>query len=138
MNDRVFLDTNFLGYTADENSPEKKKIAKRMLCELTMNDQPVISTQVLQEFYNVATKKMNIDELTAKTLVHNFSKIETIVINTNIIEQAIDISVHNKISFWDGLIVSAAEFANCSMIITEDLNNGQIIRGIKIIDPFKR
>jgi predicted nucleic acid-binding protein len=72
MNDRVFLDTNFLGYTADENSPEKKKTAKKMLAEFTMNDQPVISTQALQEFYNVATKKLNIHELTAKTLVHSF------------------------------------------------------------------
>jgi predicted nucleic acid-binding protein len=112
MNDRVFLDTNFLGYTADENSPEKRKMAKKMFSEFTMNDQPVISTQVLQEFYNVATKKLNIDELTAKTLVHKYSKIETIVVNTNIIEQAIDISIQSKISFWDGLIVAAAESAN--------------------------
>jgi predicted nucleic acid-binding protein len=70
-------------------------------------------------------------------LIPLFSKIETIVVNTNIIEQAIDISIHNQISFWDGLIVATAESANCSMIITEDLNDGQIIRGIKIVNPFK-
>jgi predicted nucleic acid-binding protein len=54
----------------------------------------------------------------------------------DIIEKGIDISILSQVSFWDGLIIAAAEFAQCSTIISEDLNDGQIIRGIEIKNPF--
>jgi predicted nucleic acid-binding protein len=137
MRDRIFLDTNFLVYTADIHNRAKQKKAQELFVRITIDDFPVISTQVLQEFYNTATKKLNMFPATAKTLVHNFSKRETITITSNIIEQAIDINIHNQISFWDSLIVAAAEMAHCSILLSEDLNDSQIIRGIKIINPFK-
>jgi predicted nucleic acid-binding protein len=62
---------------------------------------------------------------------------EIVLIDLSIIEQAIDISVIFQLSFWDSLIVAAAEKANCEYLITEDLNNNQKIRGIRIINPFK-
>jgi len=54
-----------------------------------------------------------------------------------LIENGIDISISSKISFWDGLIIAAAEYADCPVILSEDLNDGQIINGVRIIDPFK-
>jgi predicted nucleic acid-binding protein len=55
----------------------------------------------------------------------------------DIIEQGIDISILSQISFWAGLIIAAAEYAGCSVILSEDLNDGQIIRGVEIKNPFK-
>lgn len=52
------------------------------------------------------------------------------------IKDAIDVSLLNKISFWDALIVISAEIAKCTALITEDLNSGQIIKGVKIINPL--
>lgn len=74
----------------------------------------------------------------AKTIMHNFTNMETVQVNIDIIEQGIDISILSKISFWDGLIIASAEYVKCSVIISEDLNDGQTIRGMKIMNPFSR
>jgi predicted nucleic acid-binding protein len=135
--DKIFIDTNILVYTEDKNNKIKQRKARFVLKSIVDNDKPVISTQVLQEFYNASTTKLNIEKLLAKNILHGFYRMEVIQVNTEIIEQGIDISILSKISFWDGLIIAAAEFANCSKIISEDLNDGQKIRGIEIVNPFK-
>jgi predicted nucleic acid-binding protein len=135
--DKKFIDSNMLVYTVDDGNPNKKEKARATIEKIIENDIPVISTQVLQEFYNASTTKLNIDKLTAKGIVHNLQNIEIVQVDPNIIEQAIDISILSQISFWDGLILASAEFANCTTLISEDLNDGQIIRGVKIINPFK-
>lgn len=102
-----------------------------------MKNNGVISTQVLQEFYVVSTKKLGVDPLVAKEIMHGFTNFEVVSINPELIMQGIDCSVLNKISFWDSLIVVAAESAHCTNIWTEDLNSNQVIRGVKIQNPFK-
>jgi predicted nucleic acid-binding protein len=72
-----------------------------------------------------------------KGYVHNYSEnLEVVQNNSDIIERGIDISIISQISFWDALIIAAAEYSKCLEIITEDLNDGQIINGIKIRNPF--
>jgi predicted nucleic acid-binding protein len=136
--DKIFIDTNVLVYTIDEGNPDKQKKAKEIIMAIIKNDIPVISTQVLQEFYNASTKKLFVDKVIAKGIVHNFRNMETVQVDPDIIEQGIDISILSKISFWDGLIVAAAKFANCTTIMAEDLNDGQIIQGVKVVNPFKK
>jgi len=92
----------------------------------------------LQEFYNAAATKLKFDKLKAKSILHNYKNFETIEIDFELIEQAADISILSKISFWDGLIIAAAEFAGCETLLSEDLPDGQIIRGVKIANPFKK
>jgi predicted nucleic acid-binding protein len=133
---KIFIDTNILVYTEDKNDRVKQRKARSLVKSIVENERPVISTQVLQEFYYASTTKLMIDKLLAKNIMHGFSKMEIININTEIIEQGIDISILSQISFWDGLILAAAEFSNCQKIISEDLNAGQRIRGIEIINPF--
>jgi predicted nucleic acid-binding protein len=136
MTDIAFCDTNILGYAVDCREHHKQKKAVELLESLKRSRSGVLSTQVLQEFYNIATKKLDILPLEAKKIVHDYSKLKVISISPNLIENAIDISIDVRISFWDALIVSAAEEAGCSVIYSEDLNNGQTIRGMKIINPF--
>ena len=75
--------------------------------------------------------------MTVKGYVHTYSENLEVVQNTSdIIERGIDISIISQISFWDALLIAATEYSKCFEIITEDLNDGQIINGIKIKNPF--
>jgi len=133
---KIFIDTNILIYTVDAHDAEKQIRARSIVKSVVENDLPVISTQILQEFYSASTTKLKVDPLIAKNLVHNFGNMEVVPVDPHTIEQGIDISILCRISFWDGLVVAAAEQANCEILFSEDLNNGQTIRGIKILNPF--
>ena len=135
---KVFFDTNILVYTVDKKDPEKTRVSRETIKSVTQNHSSVISTQILQEFYNAATSKLKIDKIAAKNIVHNFRNMEIVTIDLILIEQAIDVSVLFQLSFWDSLVIAAAEQANCSYLVSEDLNNGQRIRGMEIINPFKK
>ena len=90
---KTFLDTNILVYTLDQNRPEKQKAAKELFKTIGNNGKPVISTQVLREFYSAAVTKLHADKLLAKRILHNFGNMEVVQVNIDIIEQGIDISI---------------------------------------------
>lgn len=136
MSVKIFIDTNILVYALDRHDPEKRKKCRSLLKILAQNNQGVISTQVLQEFYVTVTKKLGIDGLIAKDILHSFSKFEVVQISPDLIHRAIDIQILNRLSFWDALIIAAAQSANCEKVWTEDLNDGQIIQGVKIENPL--
>ena len=133
---KIFIDTNILVYALDKNEPVKQAKARDLLRKTESDRLGVISTQVLQEYYIVATQKLKVRPEMAKKIISSLSKFETVVINQPIIEKAIDISMLNKISFWDALIVASAAAARCRVIWTEDLNHDQIINKVKIENPF--
>jgi predicted nucleic acid-binding protein len=132
----VFFDTNIWGYTIDKHDPLKQAKAISLVDEAMKNDVPVISTQVLQELYSIGTTKLKMEPIAVKALVHNLRRLTVVQLTPDLIETGIDISVIAKISFWDSLIIAAAEAAYCTTLYTEDLNNGQIIRGVKVVHPF--
>jgi predicted nucleic acid-binding protein len=136
MSVKPFLDTNILVYTADSRHPEKQLTARNILSHFVLNSRPVISMQVLQEFYTTAVKKLNIAQFEAKKLCHNFTMLKTVILDTHNLECAIDISIVSKISFWDAMIIEAAKTGGCDIVLSEDLNDGQTIAGVKIINPF--
>ncbi len=134
---KIFIDTNILVYVMDKANPKKQNKCRSLLRYLTEEKSGVISTQVLLEFYVVSTQKLQVPPLAAKEILHSFEHFEVVTINSELIKTAIDCSILQKLSFWDSLIISAAESAKCSQLWTEDLNSGQIIRGIEIINPIK-
>ena len=134
---KVFLDTNILVYTVDKKDLGKHEESRNLVRRISSDHLPVISTQVLQEFYNAITSKMKIDKIVAKNVLHSYRNMEIISADLSLIEQAVDISILFQLSFWDSLILAAAEQSNCSLVVTEDLNDGQMIRGMKIVNPFK-
>lgn len=133
---KIFLDTNVLVYTLDENDRERQTRARLILRSVAENDYPVISTQILQEFYVASTSRLGVDPLLAKSIVHSFEHTEVVQVDPHLIGEAIDVSILNRISFWDALVIAAAESAKCSLLYSEDLNHGQIIRGVRIENPF--
>ena len=133
---RIFVDTNILVYSLDQFDPQKQSQCRTLLKSLKGDLRGVISTQVLQEFYVAATKKLSADPLLVKDILHSFQRFETVIITPEFIKDAIDCSLINRLSFWDALIIVAAESANCEKLWSEDLNDGQIIRGVRIENPL--
>lgn len=139
MTDRTFVDTNMLVYAHDQDAENKHEIARKVISELWESRLGVLSTQVLQEFYVTLTRKIPVplDKPTARKILKNYFNWEVVINAPLIILQASEIEETHKISFWDALIVSAAFSKNASTILTEDLNHGQIIEGIEVINPFR-
>jgi len=134
---KVFIDTNILVYSMDQSDPVKRKKCRRLIKSLTGENSGVISTQVMQEFYVAATAKLGADPLLIKDILRSLERFETVAVSPMLIKDAIDCAIINRLSFWDALIVVAAESARCETLWTEDLNHGQIIRGVRIENPLK-
>jgi predicted nucleic acid-binding protein len=134
---KVFLDTNILVYSLDRSDPDKQNRCRQLIKSLTTENIGVISTQVMQEFYVASTTKLGADPLIVKDILRSLQRFETVIINPTLIKEAVDCSIINRISFWDALIIAAAESAKCKLLWTEDLNHGQIVRGVRIEDPLK-
>lgn len=134
---KIFVDTNILICGIDRSDAAKQKKSRSLLKTLCGDLKGVISTQVMQEFYVAATTELGADPLLIKDILHSFERFETVVITPERIRDAIDCSIVNRLSFWDALIVVAAESARCERLWSEDLNDGQIIRGVRIENPIK-
>jgi len=134
---KIFLDANILVYALDRRDPDKRKRAARVLRSVQERGGGVISTQVLQECYVAATIKLGIEPLTAKEALVKLKALELVLVDFALIQDAIDTSILNRISFWDALIVVSAAKAACAELWTEDLNDGQLIRGVRVRKPFK-
>ena len=134
---KVFLDTNIFVYSLDQSDSTKRKKCRNLIKSLTDENSGVISTQVLQEFYVAATAKLGADPLLVKDIIRSLERLETVVVSPTLIKEAIDCSIINRLSFWDALIVVTAESAHCEILWTEDLNHGQVIRGVRIENPLK-
>lgn len=96
----------------------------------------VISTQVLQEFFSAATRKLGIPALEAKQHVRDFRQFDVVQVTLSMIEDGIDCSILNQISFWDGLVICATAIAGCSEMLSGNLSDGQTILGVIISNPF--
>ena len=133
---RFFFDTNILLYSCDAREVRKKRIALTIIEHAGSERCGFISTQVLQEFFSVSTRKLKLEPLDAKAILQLYSEWETAVITPEDIQKAVDGNILWQVSFWDALILVAAAKLKCNCIYTEDLNHGQIINGVKIVNPF--
>ena len=133
---KVFFDTNVLVYQLDGRDQAKQDISRALVEQAALRDKAVISTQVLQEFYVVTTAKLRLDASLVKGILHSLENMEIVTVGTELINDAIDASIQNQVSFWDALILVSAESAKCEILYTEDMNDGQVIRNVRISDPF--
>lgn len=136
MSDRVFLDTNIFIYAQDAGSPDKQRKSREMIARLADSGDGVISTQVMQEFFVAATRKLGVDPLVAKGVLKTFSVFDIVQVSATLIHEAVDCSILNQLSFWDSLILAAAASAGCSTVFSEDLASGQAILGVRVQNPL--
>jgi predicted nucleic acid-binding protein len=138
MSDRIFVDTNILVYAHDADAGEKHAAAARAVAELWEYRNGILSTQVLEELYVTLTRKMAspVTGNVVRRLIRNYLTWELVLNDGAIILHAGEIGENYQLSFWDGLIVAAAYSKNAATILTEDMNHGQVVEGIRIENPF--
>jgi predicted nucleic acid-binding protein len=136
LSGKTFVDTNVLVYVHDEDEPEKRERAQALLRELV--DRIVLSPQVLSEFY-VAVRRLETPvpaEVAAK-LVDSYSRFPMVNLDPQLVRTAIAISRESGISYWDGLIMAAAQSAGCECLLSEDLSHGQSFGPVTVENPFR-
>lgn len=136
MPGRIFLDTNVLVYAQDAGSPAKQRKSRELIAGLASSVDGVISTQVMQEFFVAATRKLGVPPLAAKGILKTFGVFDIVQVSPALIQEAIDCCVLNELSFWDALILASAASAGCSTVLSEDLNHGQVILGVTVKNPY--
>ena len=133
---KPFVDTNVLVYANDPADRRKQQIARETLLEHAGS--LVLSAQVLSEFYSVVTRKfsplLGLEE--ARTIVDDLRRFPIVVIDEQLVLDAITISAKAMLSYWDGLILSAARAAGCDVVLTEDLSHGATVAGVRVENPF--
>ena len=138
MSGRSFLDTNVLVYTDDADSPDKQGIALDLVADLRATGTGVLSTQVLQEYFSAATRKLGVNPTVARRKVEIFARLQLVEIQLESILGAIDLHRLHQVSFWNGLILRVAIDAGCKTLYSEDLQDGSSIAGIDIRNPFRQ
>lgn len=138
MSDVVFVDTNILVYAHDADAGVKRERAIETLRQLWEADTGRVSVQVLQEFYVNVTRKLTtrVARSTAREVVNTYATWVREPTTAETVLRATDIAELAQISFWDALIVAAAEQVGAAQLYSEDLNDGQAIAGIKVINPL--
>ena len=136
MSGKTFLDTNILVYAVDQEAAPRRDASRKAIESIVADGSGVISTQVMQEFYVAATRKLGMPPLAAKIVLKTFAVFEIVQVSPELIQDAIDCAVLNTLSFWDALIIAAAASAGCARVYTEDLNAGQTVLGVAIENPL--
>jgi predicted nucleic acid-binding protein len=135
---REFVDANVLVYAYDATAGKKQAAAEQLLARLWEARTGCLSIQVLQEFFVTMTAKVaepaSLDVATER--VREFGTWKVFVPGVDDVLRAIALQKKAKLSFWDAMIVHAAAELGCDVLWTEDLNDGQVIGGVRIRDPF--
>lgn len=137
--DRAFFDTNVLIYQFDRTAPDKQKRAIDLIEQHILEERAVISSQVVQEFMNVATKKFQ--------QAFTFEELRLIMSGVmkplcrhsptfDFYERALTLYMSNSLSIYEALIVQAALDLGCKMLYSEDLQAGQSFDSLTVVNPF--
>lgn len=135
---KAFLDTNVLVYIFDRDEPAKQARATHIFQSLMEEGTALLSTQVLQEFYVVATGRLR-SPLTlpeAGTALDAFAQLPVVTITPEIVLNAARLHRSDSVSFWGALIVQAALSGGADILYSEDLQHGRRFGGLHIGNPF--
>jgi predicted nucleic acid-binding protein len=136
MSDRAFLDTNIFVYAVDNAEADKQKLAQTVL--RTTSD-AAVSTQVMNEFFVVATRKLAtpLHPDTAAAVIEEMTKLVCVAVDAALVQSAIRAGRRWRLSHWDSLMVEAARRAGCGRLLTEDLAHGAVYDGLRVENPFR-
>ena len=134
----TFIDTNILAYAHDVSEQRRQPIAAALLDDLWRAREGALSTQVLTEFYVVATRKFDppLSRREARGLVDVYSAWQVVQVDPPLILAASALEEQHSLSFWDALIVEAARRSGADRLVSEDLQHGRRIAGLVIENPF--
>ena len=136
MSGASFLDSDILVYTDDAGSPAKQQAAVALVGESMRTRAGVVSLQVLQEYFAIVTRKLGVDAVTARAKVELLGVFRAAPVDIDDVLGAIDLHRLHQISFWDALIVRAAQHGGCATLYSEELQPGRRFSGLEIVNPF--
>lgn len=136
MSARSFLDSNILVYTDDAGHPEKQARAIELVARCRRSNAGVVSVQVLQEYFVVATRKLGVDLAIARRKVELFAQLKVVATQPDDILGAIDLCRLHQLHFWDALVIRSAQQAGCRLLFSEDMQPGRRFDGVEIVNPF--
>lgn len=138
ISEKYFVDTNILLYAHDRSQGIKHERARQLIERLWASGQGVLSTQVLQELcLNLRRKVANsvsVDEV--RRVIHDYLSWEIVVNTPEAVLQALDIELRYKTSFWDALILQAAEQCGAAVLYSEDLATRQRYGTVRVVNPL--
>lgn len=136
MATRSFIDTNVLIYAEASDAPLKQQLALALVKRLYEDAQGVLSTQVLQEYCNVALKKLKLSAQHVRSQLEMYEQFEVIQVTPAIIHAGLDLHQTRSVSFFDAIILASAHTAGCGVLYSENMNTGETMLGVRIVNPF--
>ena len=134
----VFVDTNVFAYREDDTDPFKQARANAWLSLLIERREGRISFQVMQELYSVLTQKLpRFNGPEARQVVRELSVWRPVTPDVALFERSWLLQERYALSWWDSLIVAAAQASDCRFLLTEDLQHDQMLGGVRVINPFR-
>lgn len=134
---RNFIDTNIFVYADANDEPVKQEKSIALIKQNLLEKSGIISTQVLQEYTNVALKKLKLSKETIVSRIELYSNFEIVTISKELIVNAISIQENRKINFFDALIIEAAISAGSDVLLSEDFQNGAKFENLLVVNPFQ-
>lgn len=136
---RYFLDTNILVYAHDRSSGPKHGPARELVEHLWNSGEGILSTQVLQEFCFTLRRKVfpPVPAEEVRSLIRDYRNWEIVVNRPESILEALSLEERHKVSFWDALILQAAEASNASLLYSEDFADGQVYGTVQVVNPLR-
>ena len=139
MSDKCFVDSNILLYAHDSSTGTKHGLAKTLVEKLWQSGTGVVSTQVLQEVCVNLRKKagnpLTIDEV--RRVLQDYFAWEVVTNTRETILQALEVELRYKVSFWEAMVLQAAETSGCSILYSEDFNDQQDFGSVQVVNPLK-
>ena len=137
MKERSLLDTDILVHSDDADAPAKQATSLSLLHAGWQTGNAVLSTQVLQEYFAAVTRKLGVDAAIARRKIELLGRLEILSVAHDDVLRAIDLHRLHGFSIWDALIVTMALKAQCRVLYSEDMQDGRVIDGLRIANPFK-
>ena len=134
----VFVDTNVLVYRSDASDAAKQGRAEAWHALLWQSRVGRLSIQVLLELYSTLTRKLRpaFDPKEAREIVQELAAWRPIPVDLHIVQRAWSLESTYSLPWWDALIVAAAQVSRCSVLLTEDLQHGQVFGAVRVVNPF--
>ena len=132
----VFFDTNVLIYAEDSRDEAKRSRAIDIVRTAMRAADGVVSTQVLQEFYVNAVRRLTMPKERAQARTRLYQSLVVVPVTPELIQSAIDLHRLEPLSFWDALVLRAAGSAGCTTLYSEDVQAGRVFDGVRVVNPF--
>ncbi|MGB4115229.1 MAG: PIN domain-containing protein [Polaromonas sp.] len=136
MATRSFIGTNVLVYAEASDEPAKQRIALDVLKQLFETTSGVLSTQVLQEYCNVAIKKLKLPPSHIRAQLDLYEQFEVVQVTPASIRAGLDLHQIRSVSFYDAIVLASAQTAGCGVLLSEDMNAGDLVSGVRAVNPF--